>query len=316
MKKNRLIIILATVLCMTSCRGGKSGGNDTEKAATADFPYPEVPSMIQPQEEVLQHVSTHFWNRFFENPEKYNNRGQIDAAFANYCSLLADVPLETMRRAQDSMLTKAERYQAANPESGMLTMILDIADHYLNDPNSPYRNEEIYLPVVDRILESPLTDEAAKERATFLQPRLQLNRLGEVAADFTYTLKNGRTGTLHNVKADRILLFFSNPGCTNCKEIIELLSSSDEVTAMISSGSLKVLNIYPDANLSEWYNYMSHYPETWINGFDAENILHKDVIYYIKAIPSLYLLDSDKRVLAKDAPPEVIMQMLLNDNGR
>lgn len=316
MKIFRHLSILAAVLCIASCGGNRNAKDDTKKTVAASFPYPEVPSMIQAKEEAEQYMVTHFWNRYFEDTMKYNDRNLVEGAFANYCALLARVPLGTMRRAQDSLLVKAGRVQAAEPESGVFNLFLEMEDHYLNDPNSPYRNEEFYLPVVEHILASPLSDEGAKARAEHLLPRLSLNRLGEVAADFTYTLKNGRTGTLHSVKADRILLFFSNPGCENCKEIIEMLSASEDISSMISDGSLKVLNIYPDADLSEWYAYMSHYPETWINGFDAENILHKDVIYYIKAIPSLYLLDGEKRVLAKDAPPEVIMQMLLNGNGR
>jgi len=273
--------------------------------------------MIQSKAEIEQFSAIHFWDRYLEHPEKYSDRSVVEQAFVSYCTLLPRVSLATMRAAQDSLLVKAERKQTAEPESGVFNLILEISDVLLNDPNSPYRNEEFYLPVVEHILTSPLTDDAAKQQAAFLITRLQLNRLGTVAANFTYTLKNGRTGTLHSVKAERILLFFSNPGCTNCKEIIDMLSASEEITAMIASGYLKVLNIYPDQDLGEWYKYMSHYPETWINGFDAENILHKDIIYYIKAIPSLYLLDGEKRVLAKDAPPEIVMQMLLSAyNGR
>lgn len=312
MKILKPAIIIVAVLCITACGGGKNAKNDTKQTPAAAFPYPQVPSMVQSEAEAQQYVVIHFWNKFLEDPMKYNDRSLVEGAFANYCAMLARVPLETMRRAQDSVLTKAERKQTAEPETGVFTLLLEMEDHYLNDPNSPYRNEEYYLPVVERILSSQLSDEGAKAQAAHLLPRLQLNRLGEVAADFTYTLKNGRTGTLHNVKADRILLFFSNPGCTNCKEIIDMLSASEQISAMIADGRLKVLNIYPDADLSEWYSYMSHYPETWINGFDAENILHKDIIYYIKAILSLYLLDGEKRVLAKDAPPELVMQMLLN----
>ena len=79
---------------------------------------------------------------------------------------------------------------------------------------------------------------------------------------------------------------------------------------MIEAGKLKVVNIYPDADLTEWYNYLSHYPEEWITGFDAEGVLNSDTIYYLRAIPSLYLLDADKRVILKDAPLERVLQRL------
>jgi hypothetical protein len=35
-------------------------------------------------------------------------------------------------------------------------------------------------------------------------------------------------------------------------------------------------------------------------------------IYYLPAMPSLYLLDADKRILLKDATPESVLQYIAN----
>ena len=39
-----------------------------------------------------------------------------------------------------------------------------LADKYLYDPNSPMRNEEFYIPVLDAMLASPLLEEIEKVR--------------------------------------------------------------------------------------------------------------------------------------------------------
>ena len=39
----------------------------------------------------------------------------------------------------------------------------------------------------------------------------------------------------------------------------------------------------------------------WIIAYDAGARISKEELYDLKAIPSMYLLDRDKRVLAKDA---------------
>lgn len=308
----KFLILAISMLCLASC-GGKGGKNVTgDKPGTkADkFPYPEIPAMIQDAQEKQEYAVTHFWNRYFDGLEQYGDGEILESAFANYLAILNSVPVGKAVSAQDSLMALAGRAQAANPEGKIFERFLDLESHYLDDPNSPYRNEEFYLPVIDAILASEFSTDDQKSKAKYQKPLLSLNRLGTVANDFTYTLKNGRTGTLHGVKAERTLLFFSNPGCENCKEIIDMLSSSDHVSELIATDKLAVVNIYPDADLTEWYSYMSNYPETWINAYDAENILHKDVIYYIKAIPSLYLLDAEKRVICKDAPPEMVMSML------
>lgn len=308
----KIWILTVAVLCLASCggKGGRTASTDKAGNTTAKFPYPEVPAMIQDHQEQTEFAVIHFWNRYFSDPLQYGDGDVLESAYANFVTMLNKVPVGTALSAQDSLMALAAKAQAANPEGKIFERILGLSSHYLDDPNSPYRNEEFYLPVVDAILASPYSTDDQISKAKYQKPLLSLNRLGTVANDFTYTLKNGRTGTLHGIKAERTLLFFSNPGCENCKEIIDMLSSSDHVSQLLAEGKLAVLNVYPDSDLTEWYSYMSHYPETWINAFDAENILHKDVIYYIKAIPSLYLLDADKRVICKDAPPEMVMSLL------
>lgn len=305
-------MVLACLAACGSNNGSKMRTQDAgkETAVKPKFPYPEVPAYLSEPSTAQEYAALHFWDRYFSAPQDYQNRDLTEGGFASYAMLLNSLPPEVLRKAQQTLLDKAEKSQREWPEGGMFDLMTEFCSHYFDDPNSPYRDEECYLPVVEKILECDLADEAAKARAAHLRPLISLNRTGTVAHDFTYTLRNGRKGTLHAVKAERTLLFFSNPGCENCKEIIDALSSSPRVGAMIAEGTLKVVNIYPDADLTEWYKYLSHYPEEWITGFDAEGILNSNRIYYIRAIPSLYLLDAEKRVLLKDAPLERVLKRL------
>lgn len=315
----KFLIIAISLLALTSCGGGgaahKKAAGTAETASPAQFPYPTVPSMVTTQKDAYEYAVLHFWNEFYSNPTKYYNKKEMEKAFANYCTMLMDVPIPVAREAQEKMLAKAAAAHNAHPELGILEETLELNDRYLYDVNSPYRNEEYYLPVMEFVLSrSDMTPETVGDMKREY-PLFCLNRPGTVAADFSYTLRNGRTGTLHSIKADIILLFFSNPGCENCKEIIDALSNSQNVHNLIETGVLKVVNIYPDQDLSEWFKYMSHYPKEWINGFDPDNIIRSDTKYYMRAIPSLYLLDAEKRVICKDAPLEIVMKYL-NSYGK
>ena len=73
---------------------------------------------------------------------------------------------------------------------------------------------------------------------------------------------------------------------------------------------MAVANIYIDEDLEAWYGYQSIYPEEWYNGYDPNFIIRTDLLYNVRAIPSLYLLDRDKTVLLKDAPEERIFAEL------
>ena len=65
-------------------------------------------------------------------------------------------------------------------------------------------------------------------------------------------------------------------------------------------GRLKILAIYPDTDIEAWRDYQPNMPKRWISGYDADMAISRDRSYNLRAIPALYLLDSEKRVLVKD----------------
>ena len=227
------------------------------------------------------------------------------ARFEQYVQELATLTLDEALARQEEMLTAAEA------DSALWQQTMTLQEKFFLDPNSPYRNEELYIPVVEHLLQSPHATQEQRDRARWLDPRVRLNRLGTVAADFPFRMPNGRTNTLHAAIDSRhpqqTLLFFSNPGCPNCKEITEALAADPVIADKIASGTLLVVNIYPDEDLQAWLDYLPNYPNTWICGHDDDQLLHRDTRYWIRAIPSLYLLDEEKRVVLKDAPLDDVL---------
>ena len=67
---------------------------------------------------------------------------------------------------------------------------------------------------------------------------------------------------------------------------------------------LAILAVYPDSDLTAWKK--TTYPAYFINAYDAVQTITKQELYDLKAIPTLYLLDREKRVQFKDAPVEQI----------
>ncbi|MBO7320662.1 MAG: DUF5106 domain-containing protein, partial [Bacteroidales bacterium] len=60
----------------------------------------------------------------------------------------------------------------------------------------------------------------------------------------------------------------------------------------------------------QWYKYMPIYPENWINCHNEDLKIRGENLYDVRAIPSLYLLDREKRVILKDAPVNIQMEQL------
>jgi hypothetical protein len=68
---------------------------------------------------------------------------------------------------------------------------------------------------------------------------------------------------------------------------------------MIEGNQITVLLHYPGNDLSLWQGYSQDIPASWINGYDKDwNV--KGYLYDFVAMPTLFLLDKNKRVLLKD----------------
>ena len=116
--------------------------------------------------------------------------------------------------------------------------------------------------------------------------------------------------SLYGIKSEYTILFFSNPGCPNCREVMESLQSLPGIDALIENKQLAVANIYPDEDLGEWIKYSEIYPKNWLNGYDHMLAVNNTPLYNLRAIPSVYLLDKEKRVILKDVPTDFLMQYL------
>ena len=201
-------------------------------------------------------------------------------------------------------------YESADHSAESIALFKKILSNTEARQNISLRNEDYFQAYAERLSLSPRLDAATKDRYAYIAATSRINAVGTKAADFVFSDKNGRERNLYGIKADHILLFFSNPGCDACMEIINGLRNDAKVNQMIKDGALAVLNIYIDEDIQAWRDYMEIYPQTWYNGFDPHLAIRNDMLYNVRAIPSLYLLDSDKIVILKDAVPEKVSAIL------
>lgn len=237
-----------------------------------------------------------------------HSQASLGTQFEPYVQELLALPADEARRRQEDRLAEVAG------DSVRWRELAALEEKFLFDPNSPYRDEERYIPVAEAVVKSPFATEKQLYYHQYILPKLYFNRPGTEAADFSFLTPRGRRSSLYQTidarRPKHTLLFFSNPGCPNCKEIMETLAADTRVQDQIRKGDLLVINIYPDADVEAWLDYLPEYPAEWICGYDEDQVLNSDTIYWLRAIPSLYLLDEEKRVILKDAPLERLMAAL------
>lgn len=320
----RYIIIFIVFAAVISCgRRAGEGRAAEEKKRTREFPMVTPPAMMQEQQEILEYMAMHYWDAFTAQSQDGGKEylcdsthvagvemGKFEQALANYIYILDNLPLRMAYKAVRNMAREAEACESADTSSNIFETFVKMTDKYMFDPNSPLRDEDIYASYAAALSQSIHLDQATKDRYAYVARMCRLNEKGTKAADFTFSDRNGRRYSLYGIKADFTLLFFSNPGCQACLEIINSLKADPKVSDMIADKKLAVLNIYIDEDLKEWREYMPVYPKEWYNGFDPDLVIRTENLYNVRAIPSLYLLDSDKTVIVKDATTEKLFPIL------
>lgn len=328
-----LVITLFTAGCgsnsSNSAPEDNSPNDSAEKAVSSNnFPNIDIPAMINDREQMVNYVAQNFWSEFF-SPKRLSalNSAQlkdssaiigvdtsaVNDALARYLTVI--LPQAELGASVSSLKTLVKKADTLgiNGDRRLLLKIMQLGEYIYYNPNSPYRNEELYLPVVEEMIAAKSLLDIEKIQFEYPLRMLKLNRAGTKANDFQYEelTQQGslKKGSLYGIKAPFTLLFFNNPGCEACEQFLDAISNSSILSGAIESGKVKVLSMYIDENTNAWKGYKTKFPDKWIYAHDPNMILRDNTIYGIRAIPSVYLLDKDKRVLLKDGGPESIPEI-------
>ncbi len=302
-----ILLIISSVSCNNHSANNKQSkvAEDTIKA----FRLPAIPPALQTPEARGYYLSEHYWDLFNFADTNYFHHPEVgEQAWVDYIDFLKITPSSTAKRSITYLYKKAEI------NKNVYNYFIKMADKYLYDPNSPMRNEELYISVLDVMLKSTILNNAEKIRQQERRRMAEKNRVGKKATNFSYNLASGRDKTLYGIKSKYTILFINNPGCHACEEILETFKKSPSINQEVRMKRLKILSIYPDQDINEWKNHLSIYPKEWICGYDKRLTIREKNLYDLKVIPTLYLLDQNKTVILKDANIGEIEIILIKNN--
>jgi hypothetical protein len=265
---------------------------------TTGFPYPQIPTMLVEPQQRANYLLMHYWDNVdFSDMTLVMNDDFMEQGFVDYLSVLPIVDNQTAEKSVEAMMKRAEISKTAYKR------LVNIAEKYLFEPNSPMVSDEMYIMFLNQVLKTTVLSKVEKARFEYQHKALMKNRVGSVATDFIYMDRDGKTGSLHEFKAEETLLIFYDPDCDNCTEIIEKLRYNRALNSKIMSGRMKVLAVYAGENRALWEQHLAKMPTNWLVGRAVSKIQPLG-LYVLRAMPAIYLLDKDKKVVKKEAVPE------------
>lgn len=298
--------------------GNTVGNSDTATAGNVaanagnkvHYTRPEIPLVMTDSGQRAAYYVQHYWDGYSLADTAFIHSDATELLYADFIDALQHATLEARSSALRAMMIHAEA------DSIAYTRFCALSEKYLYDPNSPMRNEDYYLPVLEQMLASARLSETDKLRPADRLKQALKNRPGMVAPDFTYVTPTGAKGRMRELKADYTLLFFYDPDCSNCRAYEKELAENPAFVKLQQSGRLRVLAVYADENKGEWLQKAEQMPPDWIVGWNEQGDIYGNQLYEIRATPTMYLLDKQKKVILKDAPLEQVIQCLPEDHSR
>jgi peroxiredoxin len=147
--------------------------------------------------------------------------------------------------------------------------------------------------------------EKIKENVLFYENNL----IGKTAPDLTLEGLDGQYFNLHQINANYTLVLIYEPDCSHCKAFVPELYS--EIYLPFRDKGLEVFAIYSMDDREEWEKFITeHNLFDWINVWDEHHVSRFKILYDARTTPGLYVLDSNKEIIAKKISVEQLKGFL------
>lgn len=288
-------VIVFAVFCSFQ-RSGDLNNRSSEVAQEETFPYPVIPSLITDPEGRAAYLLTHYWERVDFNRHRLSDKdAMMEQGFVDFLSVFPHVEASVLPQAIRNLL------KLAMTDNAKVQPLVDLVENYLYHPNSPMLNEEYYGLFIQELLTSSRLSLETREKLKFQLNAVNKNRVGSQVSDFSFLDASHRTERLYTIKASQILLFFYDADCEECKYVLSQMKKNTYLKNEVSSNRLKVVTVCVEGGLRRWMKTIDTFPQAWVKGCveDFSSLLNG---FVFRAMPTIYLLDKNKKVILKDVP--------------
>ncbi len=128
--------------------------------------------------------------------------------------------------------------------------------------------------------------------------KLQFNLIGMKSQDLKMETPEGEFVSLHEVDAPFTILYFWEPDCGHCKTTTPRLKT--DILDKYKQLGVKVFAVCTQNEKVEWENFIADKDLfDFINCYDPHYQTNFRIYYDVFSTPTMYLLDKDKKIIAK-----------------
>jgi thiol-disulfide isomerase/thioredoxin len=252
-----------------------------------------------------QFVKQHFWDDVLFNEDLLLRTPFFESKLDDYFKYYVSPEPDSIIQEVKQMLFMAKTGKEIYPY-----LLTKFTNKYINpefmgqDKVFVYLFENFYAKG-DTALLNPASRKTITERAY----SLMANQLGQQAPVLNLTDSTGKRKPLYDLKAPFTLVAFWDPNCGHCKEEIPRFDSLYKAKWKANGVAIYSVNIYENENLA-WKKFIAekNLSADWTHVYQTKEDRQTEEkvgmpgyrqLYDIFKTPTFYLLDENKRILAK-----------------
>jgi thiol-disulfide isomerase/thioredoxin len=172
--------------------------------------------------------------------------------------------------------------------------------------------DAVMVKIADDIYLSGKADWVTNEFKADLRKQIDLirpNLIGKKAENMVMDSYKGIFVSLYDVEKEFTILYFWEPDCGHCKEATPKLKAYYDKP---KDYGIEVFAVCTTSDKTKWTKYIEDNKLTWINGWDPKRSSHFDYYYNVQSTPTVYILDKNKKIIAKKLAVEEIGPFIEN----
>lgn len=246
----------------------------------------------------------HCWDNFpFQNTFEHWYQDSLAHRFDRFAKKLPLLSDNDRLRAVSRMLDKA----SANKQAYHL--VAKLSGTYFYGEAMFVGQDEVYEEVLKHLISSGQLSDTEKIRPKFRLDLLKKNAVGQVASDFSFTLRDGHKTSLYKIPEDIRIVIFFDPSCIRCQALVNRLRHHATLNRAIQTQKLQVLAICISEDIPAWERIKHDLPQNWIVGLGSNDIQEK-LLYDLHDFPAIYVLSGNRKVIYKNLPVESCLKLI------
>ncbi|TSA23749.1 MAG: DUF5106 domain-containing protein [Bacteroidetes bacterium] len=257
------------------------------------FSSPFLPASLSPDVR-LAYLKQHFFDQVDFNDTALLRSNAWPNKAISYLALYSNNRLTQKQLETEFIQAVTVMLGAAGTNPDLFKFLLD----YLVSGFDKFHFEEVITYLAENFQDPYACEDQDKKSA--LQKKLDTFKkiaIGQTAPDFEIPDTRGRPLKLSGINSEYTLLLFWSSECGHCTEMLPKAKALYEAQ---KPKRYEVLAISIDTSRTGWMQVVNDEKLNWINASELKGFNGKSVdLYNIYATPTMFLLDRNKKILAK-----------------